>query len=109
MIRNSLLILLVIVALLSGCINNDKGAEISGTYTHPYKQYAFSKEQIQEFTFYPDGTFYYWNPVGTNSGVYKIEGRDLIITGHLVSAKFKIQEDGSITDTSKNQTWKKKV
>lgn len=105
MLKNSLVIALILTTLLSGCVS--KGAEISGTYTHPYKEFAFSKEQTQEFIFYPDGTFYYQNPVGTNSGVYKIQGKDLIITGQLVTTKFTIQDDGTIRGPD-NSTWNKK-
>ncbi len=104
--KNNIIIFLIIGALLSGCVS--KGADISGTYTHSYKQYAFSKEQVQEFTFYQDGTWLYQNPNDSNSGVYQIHDKDIVYTGQLVAGKFTIQADGSLID-SDNRTWIKKT
>lgn len=104
--KNNIIICLVIVALLSGCV--EKSA-VSGTYTNTYKEHpSFTKELVQEFTFYDDGTWIYQSPTGSNSGVYQIHGKDIVITGQLVAARFTIQENGYLIDTSNNHTWKKK-
>ncbi len=98
-------VLVISSLLLSGCI--DERTSISGTYSHSFKQFSFSKEQVQEFTFYDDGTFYYHNPRGDNSGVYSIKGTELIVTGQLMSTVFIIQEDGTLIDSS-NSVWKRR-
>jgi len=92
--RNSI-ILLIIGTLLSGCVSN--GVDISGTYT----------QNKDEFTFYEDGTFYYTSPGDSNSGVFTIHDKDLVITGQLQTATFKILENGSLRDPE-NGIWTKK-
>ncbi len=108
MIKNSFLVILVIGAILSGCVS--KGAEISGTYTNSYKEHpSFSKELVQEITFYDDGTWFY-QEIGqssTNSGVFTIHNNEILTTASIGSENFKIQKDGSLID-SKNRTWIKK-
>lgn len=105
-IKNKFLFLLVFGAILSGCVS--KGVEISGTYTHSYKQYPFSKEEVQEITFYNDGTWVYKAPKDSNSGVYTIHDKDLILTGQLVTINFTIQEDGTLKG-SEPEPWIKKI
>lgn len=105
-IQNKFLILLVIGALLSGCVS--KGAEISGTYTNTFKEHpSVSKEFVQEITFYNDGTWFFKGPLDTNSGVFMIHDKEILATASIGSENFKIQIDGSLTD-SKNRTWVKK-
>lgn len=98
-------LLLVIGTILSGCVI--KNAEISGTYTHSYQQYSFSKVLVHSFTFYKDGTFIYESPNGGNSGVYKIQNKDILITGQLMTAKFTIQDNGTLKG-SDPEPWVKK-
>ncbi len=105
MLKNSFFIILVIGTILSGCVS--KGAEISGTYTHSYKQYPFSKEEVQEITFYDDGTWTYKAPKDSNSGVYTIHDKNLILTGQLITINFTIQEDGTLKG-SEPEPWIKK-
>lgn len=107
-IKNSLLIVLVIVALLSGCVS--KGAEISGTYTNTFREIPqLPKESTQEFTFYADDTWFY-QMIGrdSNSGVYTIHDNEILCTASIGSENFKIQKNGSLID-SKNRTWIKKT
>ena len=93
-IKNKFLFILVFGAILSGCVS--KGAVISGTYTHSFKEFPFSKEEIQSFTFYDDGTWIYQNPKDKNSGVYTIHDKEILLTGQLVAFNLTIQEDGSL-------------
>ena len=106
MIKNSFLFLLVIGAILSGCVS--KGTDLTGTYTHTYKEHpSFSKELIEQFTFYDDGTWVFESPTGTNSGVYTIHDKDVILTGQLMTAKFTILDNGSLQG-SEPEPWIKK-
>jgi hypothetical protein len=108
MIKNNIIIFLIVGALLSGCVS--KGSEISGTYTNSYKENpSFSKEIVQEVTFYDDGTWFYQKicQSSTNSGVFTIHDNEILATASIGSENFKIQTDGSLID-SKNRTWIKK-
>jgi hypothetical protein len=107
MIKNSFLVILVIGAIFSGCVS--KGAAITGTYTHTYKEHpSFSKVLVEEFTFYDDGTWVFQSPTGTNSGVYKIQDKDIILTGQLMTAKFTVLDNGSLQG-SEPEPWVKQT
>lgn len=93
--RYLIIIFLIIGAFLSSCVGKES---ITGTYAH----------NQAEFTFYDDGTFFYQNQDGTNSGVYQIHDKELIITGQLGAGKFIILDNGSLLDPGKNTIWKKK-
>ncbi len=102
------ILFLILGTIISGCVS--KGAEISGTYANTYKEHpSFSKEFIQEITFYDDGTWFY-QKIGqssTNSGVYTIHDTEILATASIGSENFKIQKNGSLID-SENRTWIKK-
>jgi len=102
--QNRFFIILVLVALISGCV---KTPDIQGTYTHDFKE--FTKNRSEEITFYNDGTWFY-QKIGqssTNSGVFTKHDDEILTTASIGSENFKIQKDGSLID-SKNQTWIKK-
>lgn len=103
--RNSIIILLIIGALLSGCVGKES---ITGTYAQQYQD-EFSKEnKTATITFYDDGTWLLQSPDGGNSGVYQIHGKELVFTGQLVAGKFIILDNGSLMDPDTNYILKKK-
>jgi|SRR5450759_15111 outer membrane lipoprotein-sorting protein len=106
MIKKSILIILVFGALLSGCVS--KGADISGTYKHTATD-KYTRQQFNEsITFYNDGTWSYQKPNDSNSGVYTIHDKDLVLTGQLVSQKWTINDNGTLTGTD-SESWVKKT
>jgi len=104
-LKNKFVFLLVIGALFSSCVSKD--SELSGTYTTSYKQYPFSKEENQSITFFNDGTWIYKAPNDSNSGVYTVHDKEILLTGQLVAFNMTIQEDGTLKG-SEPKPWVKK-
>ena len=96
--RNSIIILLIIGALLSGCVGQKS---ITGTYTQ-------QNTTTPSITFYDDGTWLFESTDGGNSGVYQIHGNEIVITGQLVAGKFIILDNGSLMDPDTKHIFTKK-
>ncbi len=91
-----LMILILGVAIFSGCIDN------------PGKTVYFAKESNQTITLYSDKTFTFTAPSGVYSGSYRSDGDRLILTFVAFGAVLDLKKEGNkLIDEKEGTVWEK--